>query len=118
MFNAEDAQRLVSDFYRRGEAVSQEWVVTHLQSAISAVHEASKHGDEFYDYEVCLEKETYKQVKKRLLMYAISRLGFKVSISETHKRDGHVLKYTVYEISWGKPINFGADARPTPTAMS
>lgn len=103
MFNAEDAQKLVSNYYRKGEAVSQEWVVKHLESAVSGIHEAAKHGASEFSYEISMDKETYKPVKKKLLMYALARLGFKVYTSEGHKRDGAMVKYTTFEISWSTP---------------
>lgn len=100
MFNAQDAQRIVHDYYEANEPKCQDWVVKHLEDALSKVHDYATKGHTELYYEVCIEKEKYRVIKKKLLLYGLMKQGFKVCVSEHNKRDGVVKTYTVYTISW------------------
>ena len=71
MFNAQDAQRIVHDYYKENEHKCNEWVVKHLEDALSKVHAYAKTGHTELHYEICMEKEKYKVIKKKLLLYGL-----------------------------------------------
>lgn len=99
MFNADDARRQVADFFAKGEEASQTWVVKNLQDALTAVMKAANVGECQIEYKVCVEMEKFSIVKKKLLMHALMRQGFHVSVSESN-RPSLMKVFTVFTISW------------------
>lgn len=106
MFNAEDAQRLVHQYYEKNEFKCIEWVKENLDKALAKAHHAAELGHTETVYALCLEKEKYQVIKRKLLFYALLKQKFKVSVQESYRREGPVKIFTNYTISWstnGKP---------------
>lgn len=101
MFNAEEAKKLVAQYFVKGEARSIEWLTQNMEESLSQVHKAAKNGKSQLEYRISFEKENYKLAKKKLLLTELMKLKFKVGVSEEQKREGAFLKtYTVFTISW------------------
>ena len=100
MFNAQDARRMVAEHFARGEEKSQEWFVSNLEAALNKVHTAAGAGKIETEYEVNMSKEKYTLPKKRLLINAITNLGF--SVSTRTKTTGNFQEAVVFMISWSE----------------
>lgn len=101
MFNAEDAMKVVAEYYVKGEKQSQEWLVKHTESALEHVHKAAGNGETKCRYKISLEKEEYSLAKRKLLTDAIAKLGFNILVEDTQIVDQIIKKHVVFVIAWG-----------------
>jgi hypothetical protein len=101
-FSAEDAQRSVAEYYKRGEELSSEWLSENTNKVLNSIKNASKSGKTEISHDFELHDDKYALAKMKCMLHSFMRLKFKVSVSEKITMNGPMKKtLTVFTVSWG-----------------